>query len=632
MCGIYCQFNDNINLKTVKKGIGHRGPDFFNFIKIDNLDLVHARLSILDLSSMGNQPMQSNDKRYTLIYNGEIYNHLELRKNMLGEYDFKSTSDTETILAGLIKFGNSFIDYLNGIFAFVFFDSLEQKILVSRDPLGVKPLYFYPKDNKFYISSELKSFIDKLSTSELNYNAISNYLTFLWGINDQTPLSGLRKLQPGEQLEIFLKDESFTVKSKKTDLKEFNKSIQKSEFEYIDKLDEILKNAVKRQLLSDVPVGFFLSGGLDSSLLLAIAKKVQPDSKFECFTIDTDNIYDEGFISDLSYAKQVASLLSCNLNIVKADINILDDFDKMIWHLDEPQADPSPLLVNAISKEAKNKNIKVLISGAGGDDIFSGYRRHQSLFFEKYLSLLPSWFFSLGYYLVDFLPFSQGIKRRVTKFYKNNLLSNDEQLVDKFRWLDPLEVQNLFLKSKQPSIYQNVESLNQLLLNIGKEHNSLDRLLYLEQKSFLVNHNLNYTDKLSMAEGVEVRVPYLDLELVNFANSLPVNLKMRGITTKYILRKVAERYLPKEIIYRSKTGFGGPVRKWIKHDLEPLIEKRLSRDVLLKRGIFDPNAVANLVKRNKNDEIDASYTIWALLALESWMLQFIDRHDLVTKQ
>jgi asparagine synthase (glutamine-hydrolysing) len=156
--------------------------------------------------------------------------------------------------------------------------------------------------------------------------------------------------------------------------------------------------------------------------------------------------------------------------------------------------------------------------------------------------------------------------------------------------------------------------------------------LYLEQKSFLVNHNLNYTDKLSMAEGVEVRVPYLDLELVNFANSLPVNLKMRGITTKYILRKVAERYLPKEIIYRSKTGFGGPVRKWIKHDLEPLIEKRLSRDVLLKRGIFDPNAVANLVKRNKNDEIDASYTIWALLALESWMLQFIDRHDLVTKQ
>jgi asparagine synthase (glutamine-hydrolysing) len=632
MCGIYCQFNDSINIDVVKKGINHRGPDSFNFIKIGNLDLVHSRLSILDLSSLGNQPMQTDDQRYSLIYNGEIYNHLELRSSLLNDYEFKSSSDTETLLAGLIKFGNSFISNLNGIFAFVFFDSLEENILVSRDPLGVKPLYLYQRDNQFYISSELKAFIDKLSSPGLNYNAISNYLTYLWSINNQTPISDVRRIAPGEQLNIKLNKSSYSISSKIQGTINFSQSKSNTEHEYIERLDILLQNSVKRQLLSDVPVGFFLSGGLDSSLLLAIAKKVRPDYKFECFTIDTDDINNEGFISDLTYAKQVASLLNCNLNIVKADIKILDDFDKMVWHLDEPQADPSPLLVNAISKEARNKNIKVLIGGTGGDDVFSGYRRHQSLYFEKYLSLLPNWISSFVYSFFNFLPFPHSVKRRVTKFYNNNLLSSDEKLVDKFRWIHPDEVENLFLKSKQSLIYKDIDSLNQLLLNIGKEHETLNRLLYLEQNSFLINHNLNYTDKLSMAEGVEVRVPYLDLELVKFANSLPVSLKMKGIKTKYILRKVAERYLPKEIIYRPKTGFGGPVRKWIKNDLEPLIEKRLSRDVLLKRGIFDPNAVAGLIRRNKIGEIDASYTIWALLALESWMLQFIDRENLVPKQ
>lgn len=632
MCGIYCQFNDNLDLDVIQKGISHRGPDSFNHLKIGNLDFVHSRLSILELSDLGNQPMKSDNDRYILIYNGEIYNHLQLRKSILNDAVFRSTSDTETLLVGLIKFGSDFIKELNGIFSFVFYDTFLDKLLVSRDQIGVKPLYIYENTNKFYISSELKTFVNKVHPKSLNFNAITNYLTYLWSLKQQTPLSAVRRVRPGEIIEIDVKGDNFKLSSTYPLHEKINLYSFKNEEEYINELNLLLKNAVEYQLLSDVPLGFFLSGGLDSSLLLAIAKEIYPNRKFNCYTIDTQDFdKTEGFVSDLEYARIVAKQFDCPLIEIKADKSILEDFDKMIWHLDEPQADPAPLLVNSICKAAKKDGIKVLIGGTGGDDIFSGYRRHQSLYYEKYLGILPNNIFKVILKFLSILPLSKSLKRRTSKFFNNNMLSANERLADKFRWINTEAVNKLILKSNQSQIEVNRINLIDILSDLKEPKGELDKLLYLEQKTFLVNHNLNYTDKLSMAEGVEVRVPYLDKNVVSFANVLPEKLKMKGSLTKYILRKLAERYLPKDIIYRPKTGFGAPVRKWITEDLENIISKRLSKEEINKRGIFDAEAVWELIDRNKKGEIDAAYSIWSLLAIDSWMRQFVDGEELYLK-
>jgi asparagine synthase (glutamine-hydrolysing) len=632
MCGIYCQFNDHLEIDVIKKGISHRGPNSFNHVKIGNLDFVHSRLSILDLSDLGNQPMKTEDGRFILIYNGEIYNHLEIRKSKLPDISFKSTCDTETLLVGLSKYGADFIKELNGIFSFVLFDTVLDKLMISRDQIGVKPLYIYENTNKFYISSELKTFVNKVHPKSLNFNAITNYLTYLWSLKEQTPLSAVRRVRPGEIIEIDVKGDNFTISSTYPSHEKINLNSFINEKEYINKLNLLLKNAVEYQLLSDVPVGFFLSGGLDSSLLLALAKEIYPDRKFNCYTIDTQDLdKTEGFVSDLEYARKVAKQFNCPLIEIKADNSILEDFDKMIWHLDEPQADPAPLLVNAICKAAKKDGVKVLIGGTGGDDIFSGYRRHQSLYYEKILEILPNNIFKIILNILSILPLSKSLNRRASKFFNNNVLSANERLGDKFKWINTEEVNNLILKSNQSQIVVNRINLIDILNDLNEPKGELDKLLYLEQKTFLVNHNLNYTDKLSMAEGVEVRVPYLDNNVVSFANALPEKLKMKGSLTKYILRKLAEHYLPEDIIYRPKTGFGAPVRKWITEDLENMISKRLSKEEINKRGIFEAEAVWDLIDRNKKGEIDAAYTIWSLLAIDSWMRQFVDGEELYLK-
>jgi len=314
------------------------------------------------------------------------------------------------------------------------------------------------------------------------------------------------------------------------------------------------------------------------------------------------------------------------LEIVGADIDIVNDFDKMIWHLDEPQADPAPLNVLNICKKAKELGYKVLIGGAGGDDLFSGYRRHVALNYERYFSMIPGGVGQVFKGLLKALPASIPQFRRMKKLLADIDKSQLERMEGYFAWLPLSKNKSLFTKENQQQIvsYDPVEYLNKLLLNIPDEQSNLNKMLYWEMKTFLADHNLNYTDKLSMAVGVEVRIPYLDIELVEFATSIPPSLKMKGKETKYILKKVAERYLPREVVYRLKSGFGAPVRKWITQDLDDKIYEYLSPEVLERRGVFNPQSVWKLIKDNKAGKIDASYTIWCLLAIESWMRQFID--------
>lgn len=629
MCGIigaigYLENRFDVSVNCIT----HRGPDSKGIYLNENVYLGHTRLSIQDLSANGNQPMFSSDGRYVIIFNGEIYNHNELRDEMLKDIVFKSTGDTETVLYAYINYGTEILNKLNGIFAFAIYDNETNEIFIARDQLGVKPLYYYLDQNKFLFGSELKAFIPLNIKKDICTNSLFNYLTFLWSPGQDTPFTYVKKLLPGNYLKFNASDFSNIIPLSYYKWQSTKSKVNLSEKEFVDELEKKLLKSVERQMLSDVPVGFFLSGGLDSSLLVAMARKLYPSRDFKCYTIDVgaNKSESEGFVSDIVYAKKVAKYLNVELNVVKADLDILDLFDKMIWHLDEPQADAAPLNVYKISSLAREQNIKVLIGGVAGDDLFSGYRRHLALNLEKYIKNSPIWFLSLISSIIKFTPSKIPLFRRLKKLFSNIDLAPRERHLSYFEWLPHNKVFSLFseeykhqLKNHDPFLY-----FKELEKEVNSFDSDLDRILYWELRTFLVDHNLNYTDKLGMAVGVEARVPYLDLELVEFSQLIPANLKLHNKEVKYILKKVAERYLPKDVIYRSKTGFGAPVREWIINDLDALIKDRLSPEKISKRGIFNPQKVWKLIEDNKAGKVDASYSIWCLLAIESWCMQFID--------
>lgn len=625
MCGITGLISPKASsyIQQMTDAIAHRGPDDEGIYIDGDIALGHRRLSILDLSAHGHQPMLSEDGRYILVFNGEIYNHWEIREKIKDKYQFKSTSDTETILYGFAEFGIELFNMLNGIFAFSIYDKQNKEITIVRDQFGVKPLYYYQEGNDFLFSSEIKSLIifpdfDKT----LDNNTIANYLYFLWSPGENTPFNYCKKLLPGHYLTVNTDDvKSYSV-HKYYEIPFTGSYSNRSEEELIDDLDRILTKAVERQLLSDVPVGFFLSGGLDSSIIVAIAKKLLPDKKLKCYTIETTlDTKREGFSQDLPYAKKVASYLDVDLEIVKAEIDIVQDFDKMIYHLDEPQADAAPLNVSNICKKAREQGYIVLVGGTAGDDLFSGYRRHQSLYYYSKLKAFPSTIKRNIFRISNLFPEGR-VNRRIKKFFSiYNTKDNSLQSASIYGWLDEDLVRKLFLN--ELSSFTPKEFLLVSLKNIPGETSPLNQMLFWDLKFFLTDHNLNYTDKMSMMHGVEVRVPFLDKELVEFSTSIPPQLKMKGTTTKYILKKVAERYLPHEVIYRSKTGFGAPVRDWIINSLNEKIDSKLNIEQLNLMGLFNPKEVNKLIQDNKEGEIDASYSIWALLAIVSWLSQFV---------
>lgn len=627
MCGIAGGIGiNNPMIDKVKSSISHRGPDSDGSFYEDGIFLIHTRLAIQDLSHQANQPMFSEDGRYVIIFNGEIYNHQDIRQKIGNRVSFRSTGDTETVLMAYILFGEECLNMFNGIFALAIYDRQKKELFIARDHFGIKPLYIYCDNRIFLFGSEIKSFLEFDIDHTICYEAIINYLTFLWSPGEKTPFQKVIKLLPGSYLKFCINNFKDAIPCKFYSDQPNGQYSDLSEEQLIDELDTLLIKAVERQLLSDVPVGFFLSGGLDSTLLVAIAKKLRPNIKFPCFTIDVSGWESgtDGFTDDLDYAKKAATYLNVDLSIVKADIDIVRDFDKMIWHLDEPQADAAPLNVLNIASLAREKGIKVLIGGAAGDDIFSGYRRHVALKYESIFEKIPQWLKKIIQFIISILPVGVPFFRRLKKIVKHLDKTQTERLVGYFEWLDISFVKKLIAKKNKSAIndYDPHTYFNHLLNEVKHEKSLLQKMLFLELKTFLVDHNLNYTDKMSMAVGVEARVPYLDTDLVRFAQKIPPSFKYKNGQTKYILKKVAERYLPNDIIYRPKTGFGAPVRRWIMEDMTDIIRDRLSKKNIEKQGIFDYEKVWELINRNKSGEIDASYTIWAILAISSWVTQF----------
>ena len=621
MCGIIGGVGvewDSNPLET----ISHRGPDFSSFFTNNRVYLGHSRLSILDVSSLGNQPMISSDKNWVIVFNGEIYNHLDVRKNLEDDFNetFISSSDTETLLKGWIRYKKDILNKINGIFSFAIYDVINKKLSLIRDNYGVKPLYFYQNEDQFAFSSELKSFIKlKNFNSKINIKSIVNHCNFHWNPGEETMYKYVNKILPGHLMEIDTEKLVFSSKKyffpKKID-------VRYNENDIIDKLDHYLNKAVERQLLSDVPIGFFLSGGLDSSLLVAIANKKNPKKVLECFTINTKTSGGkEGFTDDLPYARKVAKHLNVNLHEIPVSMpDLSKSFDEMIYCLDEPQADIAPINVRLISKRAQELGIKVLIGGAGGDDLFSGYRRHLAISLDNKIEKIPNVLLKSFVKILSFFPSKFPLIRRLKKLSRDWGKGQDKRLLGFFNWLpNDSFIHELF--KKDITKIDQYDYFNKIL-NDGVDRSSLQKMLRLEQTTFLIDHNLNYTDKMSMIEGVEARVPFLDFELVEFSHQIPDDLKLKNGVTKYILKKVAERYLPKDIIYRNKTGFGAPVRDMIDNDLKLILNKYLNKNRINKQGIFNYETINEMIKEHSSGKEDYGFNILSLVAIQSWLNQF----------
>ena len=628
MCGIVGSVSKDFHFTEKHVDIlFHRGPDDGGYFCENGVMLGHRRLSIIDTSANGHQPMVSRDGQIILIFNGEIYNFQDIKKELVAKgYVFKSHSDSEVLIYGYMEYGTALVNKLNGIFAFAIYDKRAGRIFIARDQLGVKPLYYYKQENVFAFASELKVFkvIPGFDRS-IDINALSYYLQALYAPGEATPFQHVKKLLPGHYILFDLHKNSFTVHRYYDIAFNVEKKVV-SEREWIDRLDAALQKAVQRQLMSDVPLGYFLSGGLDSSIIVAIAKKMFPQNSLTCFTIATGpDMKKEGFAADEYYAQIVAKSLDVKLEIIPAHVDMLAQFDEMIWHLDEPQADPAPISVYNICSGAVQRGIKVLLSGAGGDDVFTGYRRHQALNLEKYIALIPNFAAAQIQSAAGHINSSSPLGRRIRKIVHNITLAKDERLAGYFMWIDDRNVTSLFRNELQSDLLKKKlprEYWMDLLRSLPASTDDINKLLYLELRTFLPDHNLNYFDKMGMAASVEIRVPFLDMELIDLAGTMPPRLKMKGNVTKYLLRKVGERYLPKEVVYRPKSGFGATVRQWIKSSMRPMIVDRLSESSLNKAGIFDSAKVQELIRLNQEGKIDASYTIWALLSIDSWMTQF----------
>lgn len=657
MCGIVGfqgAFPEEL-LSRMTKAVAHRGPDgegaaLFKAEGQSLTGLGHRRLAIIDLSSAGCQPMTvvadsggGMQTGLTLVFNGEIYNYRELRTELIASgHQFTSNSDSEVLLHLYERDGLEMLTRLNGIFAFAIHDARMKRrpegvergaLFLARDHLGVKPFYYAETDAGLLFASEIKALLCHPGLSRsVDPIALHEMLAYLWTPAPRTMLAGVRKLEPGTAL-IVQKGQVSRQWSYYT-IPYDGITDSRSAAALADELSERVSTAVRRQLVADVPVGAFLSGGLDSSAIVAAMRRELPDQRIQCFTVGfADGADVEGNPADLPYARRVARHLGVDLEEVVIQPDSIGRLEEMVRLLDEPQADPAPINALLIAERARSMGIPVLLSGAGGDDLFSGYRRHWALSMERRWGWLPQGIRNGVQTVASAHASGHGrqqsnvVLRRLAKMFAYAGESAERRLVSYFWWTTESIRRALYTAdfAEQVREVDTAAPLLKSLRRIPSERDPLQRMLYLESRHFLADHNLNYTDRAGMAVGVEIRVPLLDLDLVKFATRIPSSMKQRGNTGKAIFKKAMQPYLPRDIIYRPKSGFGAPLRRWLRQELRSLVEDTLDAGALRRRGFFEPEAVRRLIELDRRGAVDGSYTIFALMCFELWCRQFVDR-------
>ena len=629
MCGIVGVVGRNpvdaAALGAAVSALAHRGPDGTG-VFIDASGLVgfgHTRLAIIDPTPTGAQPMRSRDGRYTITFNGEIYNFPDLKAELAASgCKFRGHCDTEVLLEGFAAYGERLLERVNGIFALAIHDAMTGEVFLARDHLGVKPLYYSQTGDGLIFSSEIKSLMCLLGgRAELDAGAIAKYLTFLWCPGDQTPISGVKKLEPGSAMRV--RDGAITRHWTYWTPPSYRPRDDWTTDQCADELRVLVGSCVERQMISDAPLGAFLSGGLDSSAIVAAARHKAPD--LHCFTIDS-GAPEGGTADDLPFARAVAAHLGVHLHEAHVDARMIgDQLTEMVHILDEPLADPASLNVLFISRMAREQGVKVLLSGTGGDDVFTGYRRHSMLAFDPLWSALPAPARSMLASATARLGQGSTAGRRIAKAFAAAAHDDDRRIAATFGWgtdgiANELMCHDLRGGLTQDDIYQPMDEV----LATTRGLPPIERCLALEKRFFLADHNLTYTDKMAMAAGVEVRVPLLDIELLNFAAQIPVGWKHHNFDPKWIFKKSQAGILPDSVLKRPKTGFGSPLRLWMKGGLRDMSEELLSPRALKSRGLFDAAAVAKLREATDRGGRDGSYTLFSLMCIELWCREFLD--------
>lgn len=630
MCGIAAMVGnpDAATIAGMTRVLAHRGPDGEGVVcpQGEGFGLGNRRLSIIDLSSAGAQPMCDPAKRFWITYNGEVYNYREIRSDLERRgCCFRSQTDTEVVLAAFVSWGEACLERLNGMFALAIWDRQERSLFAARDRLGIKPLYWAESNGTLFLASEAKAI---LATGRIPVEADPEVTHNPWHypLSPRTGFKGVFKLPAGHQL--MWKNGRVTVK-RWWELESTQEGLGSPHA--TEELAALLEGAVQGQMISDVPVGAMLSGGLDSSAIVALMSRytAEPVRTFSICFRPVDRLL-EAMRDDNRDARSVAMQFGCRHQEIEITPDIVDLLPRMAWHLDDPLFDPAAFNTYLIAREARNHGVTVLLNGMGADEIFGGYRKHYAcLLAEKYQARVPDGVRRLIKRAVEMVPVG-GPRTgfRVARWAKRFLSFASLPPVERFLASDlsiaPEDYDEIYADAGRLP-YDHLEEVmaRRALLDAG-EGSYLARMCLLDTTTFLPDHNLAYMDKAAMAAGVEARPPLIDHRIVEFAARLPDSYRIQGSRQKVILRQAARRWLPRTVVRRPKAAFGVPLRAWIRRDLREMIDELLSMRAMRARGLYRPGAVRARIEADRDGQEDHAHFTWNLLCREVWFRTFID--------
>ncbi|MFH0831806.1 MAG: asparagine synthase (glutamine-hydrolyzing) [archaeon] len=606
MCGIIGVYSRNIDREKVKKAtekMHHRGPDGSDYFFDSDIALGHRRLAVIDLSENAKQPMCNEDKSLWIVFNGEIYNFQELRKELEKKHEFKSKSDTEVILHAYEEWHEECLQKFNGMFAFAIWDTKKKELFIARDRAGVKPLYYYLDRENFIFASEIKAILEFDIKKKLNRDILYDFFNYGILVGDETLFEGIKTVPPAHY---------FTLKKNKLSVKKWwdieYKAEQKSESEWISELRSQIAQSVQKRMISDVPIGAFISGGIDSACIVAHMKKISENVKtfYVC----------SGDAEERKSAELTAKYFNTEHNEVFVSANeFADNIKEMIWHYDAPLPWPSAIPLYFVSKLSRGK-ATVVLTGEGSDEIFAGYNR---------------------YSLIDRLSKANSRIGFIPKFLKNSSFKISSAIFQDVRYRKNLDM--LFngfnfdyatgvnaITSERKELLRNIEEkhpLREKVEQIFKEKQAdfVSRLLYLDFRTYL-QELLVKQDKMGMAASIEARTPFLDYNLIELAAKMPSSIKLNNGTGKYILKKAMETILPKEIIWQKKKGFPVPIGLWFRRELKGFLEEELLTESAAL-DYFDKDYIKKIIEGQKRHNY--SLQLWAMLNFKLWHEQFIEQ-------
>ncbi len=632
MCGIFGLINlkpggdvSRSLMERMGHVIEHRGPDDDGFYYGRGVGLGMRRLSIIDVSG-GHQPLSNEDGTIWIVLNGEIYNFQELRERLeKAGHVFRTKSDTEAIVHLYEQEGADFAKSLRGMFGLAIWDTVRERLIVARDRLGEKPMYIRREPHRILFASELKAILeDENVPRRVDMSALKEYLALGYVPAPATIFEGIDKLLPGHMLIV----EKGVVRDEEYWDVRFDQTDNCSQAEWIERVRAKLIETVRAQMISDVPLGAFLSGGVDSSAIVA-AMAGASDRPVKTYSIGFDG--EDSFYNELPYARVIADKFHTEHHEIIVKPQVAELLPKLVWHLDEPIADSAFVTTYLVSRMAR-ESVKVILSGVGGDELFGGYRRYLGDELGRYYRWLP------GPVRNKWLP---GLLSRLPQdrhsSWKNNI--RYASAFAKTAGLDIAERYSSYVTAFAPEVRARLlrqsngdgsDAASEVLLRYfekARGWDSLHQIIYVDLKTSLPDDLLMLTDRMSMAASLECRAPLVDYELVEMTARIPANLKVRGLTMKYLLKKVLEPLVPHEILHRKKRGFGAPMGSWLRRDLESLVDDTLGEAQVRRRGFFDPAVVKEIIAAHYAQTSDHTDHLLALINLELWCRIYLDGND-----